>query len=75
MNQTVPLVISGLVCALFVMAVPALALEFHVSPTGDDAAAGTVTKPFVNFFDDKDAKTEGAQATINKAGIEIEYRQ
>jgi hypothetical protein len=29
----------------------------------------------VNFFGDTDAKAEGAQATINKAGIESEYRQ
>lgn len=45
-NQTVSVVFSGVVCAMLGIAVPASALEFHVSPTGDDAVAGTVTKPF-----------------------------
>ena len=45
-NQAVSVVFSGVVCAMLGIAVPASALEFHVSPTGDDVAAGTVTKPF-----------------------------
>jgi len=47
MKPTMNLVFSGVVCAMLGIAVPALALEFHVSPTGGDAAAGTVTKPFL----------------------------
>lgn len=37
---------TGLACAAFLAVTPAFALEFHVSPTGDDIAAGTGTKPF-----------------------------
>jgi hypothetical protein len=42
----VTMICKGLVCVAFLTAAPAFALEFHVSPTGNDGAAGTGTKPF-----------------------------
>lgn len=46
MKSIITMTVVVLVCTAFLTAAPAFALEFHVSMTGNDTAAGTGVKPF-----------------------------
>ncbi len=51
-------VLAIIVMLLSTISMPALAVEFHVSPTGDDSNAGTQAAPFATLTRARDAIRE-----------------